>query len=696
MAGTSAALPRPLLSTIDDGACTEVILFSCTRGQTRVCHLLSHLTHFNEILWNVGLQLRAVDAGKRSGDLVVATVPGTCGDFPLCGVCAQNDELPVSYLRCLLRVHRCIVSAEMNCGVSSSAMVIDALESSSSLRRLTVQGVELHQREARLILPPQASVGCLVSGYVYPGDVRATPVIPRLLERDGGTTLTSLDVAEFAMTSWSIGGLITSLMENETVTELAVGHDIFVWFPGGDPNVFPFERYLTKKNATLKKLTLKSSIALCRVGRLRSLAQAISSMTTLKELYAQWPSTQELCAMFATMVFQSGYLRSVSLLLRDMDDGTDDTPPSGVGEVPRLVSWPSVLQRNRVLRNLDLDASWCSTNHCVRLLNALAQNPASLRTLSLRNLADDGCLQAVCETIRKRGLGRRVCIKDHKVDFGDTSVLPLYPEVTAVTVSSQFLMEDVSVLRNVFETLATCPHVTSLRLLLNSCNSTTFESFATYIKGVVQSAMFESQHNQAPPVLEDNVIRRPLQNVRRVRHSEQPTPFTNCPSSTSVPRELFPRRLVPPFRRNYSLLLLEVPVCLKPDPDMFGAQDVVRRNCGLVERATRFVMGKHDRYGASALEFVSEHPKLVENVRLEAALPGDAEARDKIARGSRLLRRMDLHEFMRMTGVVERRVVCDYREEDDRTQLDKLNVYSWTHVRQYLKLTDVMTDWDPV
>ncbi|KAL1423696.1 hypothetical protein MTO96_020857 [Rhipicephalus appendiculatus] len=107
-------------------------------------------------------------------------------------------------------------------------------------------------------------------------------------------------------------------------------------------------------------------------------------------------------------------------------------------------------------------------------------------------------------------------------------------------------------------------------------------------------------------------------------------------------------------------------------------------------------MGEHDRYGASALEFVSEHPKLVENVRCEAVLPGDAEARDKIAGVSRVLRRIDMHEFMRMTGVVERQVVCDYREEDDHTQLDKLNYYCWKHVRRYLKLTDVMTDWDPV
>ncbi|KAL1466735.1 hypothetical protein MTO96_026442 [Rhipicephalus appendiculatus] len=366
-----------------------------------VCHLLNHLTDFNDVLWNVGLQLREVDAGKRLGDLVIATVQGACDDFTLCNSCAHNEELPVFYLHCLLRVHRCIVSAEMNCGVANSAVVIEAL-ASSSLRRLTVRGTELEdEREALPQGPPQASVGFLASGYVYPDDSRATPVIPLLLQRDSDTALTSLNIADLSMTPSGVSLLIKTLMENETVTELAVGYDVFARQPE-EPQEVSFEGYLTKKDVPLKKLALKSFVPFCCIGRLWSLAQTISSMTTLEELYVEWPTREALCAMFAAAVFQSRSLRCVSLQLRNIDDGTVDLTPLE-DWLPRLRSWPFMLRQNSVLRNLDLDVSWCRAKHCRRLLKALAQNWGGLQTLYLRNLLDDGCLKAVCDTIRKGG-----------------------------------------------------------------------------------------------------------------------------------------------------------------------------------------------------------------------------------------------------------------------------------------------------
>ncbi|KAL1466739.1 hypothetical protein MTO96_026446 [Rhipicephalus appendiculatus] len=584
----------------------------------------------------------------------------------------------------------------MNCGVAYTAMVIEALASSSSLRRLTVRGFELEgEWEARHLGPPQGPVGCLFSGYVYPGHSLATPVIPLLLQTDSDTTITSLDVAELNMTRPGVDKLIRTLMANETITELAVGIEVFANCPE-DPHGAPFERYLTHRNVRLKKLTLKTFIPLYEIGRLWSLAQAISSMTTLEELFAQWTSRQELCAMFVTAVFESRSLRSVSLLLKNVHDGTVDLTPYEEGELPVLRPWYSVLRQNSVLGNLDLDVSWCRTKHCRRLLRALARKHGGLQTLSLRNLADEGCLKAVCDTIRKHGLGRRVCIKDHNVKFVDPSVLPLYPEVTAVTLVSQFPFENMSI-RNVFETLATCHHVTSLWLVLRDCNWPTFDSLATYIKRASTLKEIELRIAAGSSYTSDKSLTEALQLLYKALCSNLNITKLNLSSSKTLSDDdckmfaeyaivnngrlyelslqdtrspgQFSRRLVPPFRRNYSLLLLEVPYCVKPDPVMFGAQDVVRRNCGLVERATRFVMGERDRYGASALEFVSEHPKLVENVRREAALPGDAEARDKIAGVARLLRRMDMHKFMRVTGVVQGQVVCDYREEDDRTQL---------------------------
>ncbi|KAH8036881.1 hypothetical protein HPB51_006150 [Rhipicephalus microplus] len=324
MAVASAALSSFLFSTNDDGAWEEVILFSCTRDQTRVCHLLNHLTAFNDVLWNVGLQLRQVDEKKQLGNLVLATVPGICDDFPLCSWCAVNEEQPVSFLNCLLRVHRCIVSAEMNIGVANSAMVIRALASSSSLRRLTVRGTELRdEQDPRIITLSQVPVGGLVSGYVYPGNIWAAPVVPCLLQQDSNATLTSLDVVDLEMTPPGVSMLITTLMNNRTVTELAVGYNVFARSPERPCSV-PFEQYLTQRNVPLRKLALKSFRPFGDTSRLCFLAQAISSMTMLEELYARWPSRQIPCEIFAKMVLQSKSLQSVSLLLQNVDNAIVD------------------------------------------------------------------------------------------------------------------------------------------------------------------------------------------------------------------------------------------------------------------------------------------------------------------------------------------------------------------------------------
>ncbi|KAL1475403.1 hypothetical protein MTO96_037319 [Rhipicephalus appendiculatus] len=147
--------------------------------------------------------------------------------------------------------------------------------------------------------------------------------------------------------------------------------------------------------------------------------------------------------------------------------------------------------------------------------------------------------------------------------------------------------------------------------------------------------------------------------------------------------------LNPGLAQNYSLVRLRLPTCTQRSAQIAAAQNVVRRNRSLVNRGTRFVMGEHDPYCARAVELVSRHPKLVKNVRREANLPSDGEALDKIAVALNLPCLTDIHEFMKMTGVVKERVVCEARP-DGRMQLDKLYHDCWLHVRQYLKVSDVV------
>lgn len=62
------------------------------------------------------------------------------------------------------------------------------------------------------------------------------------------------------------------------------------------------------------------------------------------------------------------------------------------------------------------------------------------------------------------------------------------------------------------------------------------------------------------------------------------------------------------------------------------------------------------------------------------------EAAAKVKEGLRSFESMD--DFMRLAGVVNKRVACHSRE-DGRTQIDALNADCWAVVRQYLKLGDI-------
>ncbi|KAL1466740.1 hypothetical protein MTO96_026447 [Rhipicephalus appendiculatus] len=82
---------------------------------------------------------------------------------------------------------------------------------------------------------------------------------------------------------------------------------------------------------------------------------------------------------------------------------------------------------------------------------------------------------------------------------------------------------------------------------------------------------------------------------------------------TSIP--VFLDRLMPQLGDNFNLLLLNIPVCVKPNDRMREAQDIVRRNCGIADRATRFVMEDLSPCCARAFEIVSEEPVLVHAAR---------------------------------------------------------------------------------
>ncbi|KAH8037074.1 hypothetical protein MRX96_022116 [Rhipicephalus microplus] len=213
---------------------------------------------------------------------------------------------------------------------------------------------------------------------------------------------------------------------------------------------------------------------------------------------------------------------------------------------------------------------------------------------------------------------------------------------------SSFYIDEAAALRNVFKVIAACDHVTSVRLYLEFYDEQAYASLAAYVRGASSLKEIDLAIEIAYLDGEEDAVKgyderqRSLSNLCKALSSNveiSTINFTstieignddcqeladaalnnrhlhelsvNCMSESYVP--VFLDRLLSRLAQCYNLLLLRVQTCDARDK-LRDVQDILRRNCSLVERATRFVMGEHVPYCAHAFQVVSEEPALVFNV----------------------------------------------------------------------------------
>ncbi|KAL1486939.1 hypothetical protein MTO96_031151 [Rhipicephalus appendiculatus] len=677
--GLTGTTAKDEVASEKTGALADELQLTCTRQNNRVCQLLRPLTPCNEILWHAGLQLKDYAPGDL-GDVSIAAVPVLCRGFPCCRSSEPDEKSAVGLLRRLLTAHKCIVSVEVNYCVAKNSHLLEALASSKSVRRLGIFGIPSSELEVLNALAEAITTMNVISHLVFldgyePCEVKMA--IPALALQRPGSRMTKLDVADLEMNPHTSKLLIDALDANDTVTELAIGACVFASGPVNRPSEW-FAQYLA--NMTLRKLVLKARHFNNPFG-LQRLVEAISAMTTLQELVAQWHARSRDCTLFAKVVKENRSLHSLSLLLGGCCNAPIPQYRTQATEAVDVRPWLSALRENDVLRKLVLDVPWSATENCCDLIRELPNNRC-LDELVLSSLPDDGGLSEVCRVIR----GVRHAAR-----------LPV-----------------------TFNVLTTCEHVTSLRVRFHYFNKGIYESLTSYVKAsttlseidlvaevddyceekegsMINSSMLDlfeglsSNYAMTKIAIEWNV-RLTEDHARVLAHAVLGNRRL-YELSLRVVDEAFSAAILghlnPGLAQNYSLVRLRLPTCTQRSAQIAAAQNVVRRNRSLVNRGTRFVMGEHDPYCARAVELVSRHPKLVKNVRREANLPSDGEALDKIAVALRLPCLADIHEFMKLTGVVKERVVCEARP-DGRMQLDKLYHDCWLHVRQYLKVSDVV------
>ncbi|XP_070379924.1 uncharacterized protein [Dermacentor albipictus] len=542
----------------------------------------------------------------------------------------------------------------------------------------------------------------------------------RLLTRDDAM-LTSLDVAATRMNRASAEKLIDALIENCTITELVVGASVFACGPRNRPSE-RFAQYLTKEDATLRKLTLRAVYFDSALG-CEVLVRAVSVMTTLQELDVQFHAGSRDYVYFMRVIAGSRSLRSLSLRFTGFGDGRIVPYPTIPAHVVNVHAWASALRKNRTLEKLVLDISWSTTADCLVLLRALAGN-RSIRKLTLHSLPHDGGLRQAYGIIRECRLAPRVGIGAHRVGPRDLLALWYCPQVIAVILSYRYFLDPTDFLF-ALNIVASRKHVTSLTAFLHFFDADIYASLSAYIRSAsalkaielsvrldyTHAILFHASFADETPLdrcmsalceaLSSNlgITKITLESAVQLRDDVYPVlarAATNprlhelCLRGFKVEScATFLEFLFPRMAHKYNLLRLEVTACSPANAEMFAAQDIVRRNYSLVERATRFVLGDRNPYCARAFEILSEHLVLVECVRARASLGGEAEAAAMVSAVERSVVLADVHEYMRLTGVVKTRVECNVRD-DGGMQLDQLNYDCWIYIRQYLEVADVL------
>ncbi|XP_077523393.1 uncharacterized protein LOC144134329 [Amblyomma americanum] len=627
------------------------------------------------------------------------------------------ETLAMILLGNVLAHHYCIVAVELTFVVARNPFLLSLLQCKHSIRKLKISGVPYCEASVLEALEnlaiPSNQTGLDAAEKYLCFSIRS----PLLLHphQTGSIALSALDVADLEMSDDCKGQFIDLLLQNDTISDLTVGDCVFSY--GCVDLLLGFVVYLAQEPSVLKKLTVRTP----EVSRfaLESLVEATAMTTTLEELVVDIDIYDvEDKALFAEIIARNFTLRTLSVTwARNCVVSTNlygvhiDTGDAAT----RIDPWFFALLESTTLLALSIDLLGFSADECCVFFRALALNK-SLKNVSIGYLPACADLKVICEIIRDSRLAKAIHIEDHHLSISSLRMLPECPEVTSLTISSLHL-DNLEILRRTFAILATCSHVTSLRLCVQYCFLDGIQALmAAYIadartlkdiKVHVYIDMQEREDQRHDPDKEKLLVNALASNLGLTRITIEELPlsednskfFAKAVINSQNISELsfavlsrdsnnaFLQTLVSGIERNRRLLRVELPSCKDRDGELVVIRNITRRNASLVTRAVRFVMGDHDPYNARAVELVSGHERVLSIVQENAGVEAkEAETMVRCALGLRCLTGLD--EYMKLTGVVKRHVVCIGRR-GDAVQLDELSLDCWLHVRKFLIVADV-------
>ncbi|KAH7937472.1 hypothetical protein HPB49_012644 [Dermacentor silvarum] len=705
------------LAEVAKSVLVKEIYSECTRSVTNpVCRLLRHLSVCNGILWQVGLELR--EDQDDFGDVRVVLSNGSRFKYPTSSAAEKTEDVVAALLRSLFTLHRCVVAVEVNnCSEASCTHLSKALLLKSTLKRLSISNL-LDSGAMKSVFRMISSMKH-IDELVFSNPELRFPwytTLPFCSLARIGTTLTALDVANLDITDCSAKELIALLRKSNTIKSLAVRG----WFLRSSCPALceGFVDYLVRNGRTLRQLTLRST-DIYNISDLETLLHAISDMTALEELNVNSGLFRaEAIAAFAKVLAMNSTLRSLSV---DWPKAAHNWTPEHLANfaagntADRIHSWTYALRENTVLLKLTVDLVGFGRDRCSAFIHAVSQS-RSLSLVQIRNLPTGVDLKELCQTIRTCGLTRMVFIENHYLTPLDFPTLSECQEITSVTLHGFHILSP-DTFRAAFDVLATCRHVTTLRVILGGHNldERLHTSIAEYITGTPSLKNIELLHwtdlynhiHLLENDSESRLVRALSSNLNlnsvtlecnrlSTRDGEslanlamKSKALTELTLTTMLGRTMgaFLRSLAPRVHKNYCLLRFRCTnVSEVLGRELATIQNVTSRNSSLVHRAARFVIGDRDTYCARALELVHEHDKVVELVQEHMAVSA-TEAADMVTVA--LLGLTCLDGYMRAAGVVKEKVVC-HRPLDTSKQLDELDEDCWWYIRKYLKVSDIL------
>ncbi|KAH7975403.1 hypothetical protein HPB52_001394 [Rhipicephalus sanguineus] len=602
----------------------------------QACPINDCLPIYNELLFDIGMELREQHEGSLS---LVSYQPFEAGVIspPETDLHRAN-----AFLRWLLRTHVCIAGLELKYKWATAhiQVVLEELPENSRLKKLRVEfpyGDSL-QTEFATLFP---RLRCLEELHCYMSP--STDALLAALSAHLRTTtcLTSLVFHACFEDGQPPKTFVDALAANSTLKSLELWAN---WMTREQPG--RLGEYL-RNNGLLTHLTIFGE-AMDREGLL--LDESLVRNCTLSTLHICRVCGGERTAEFLTKIL-AGCAKLKKLSLGGVRDEYIDLPET------TLTRCAEALAENQALEELTVQYSLWHPNNWIVFFELLPKNE-HLKKLEVSNHGpkDYETLLSVLEALTQTKSWRRVSFGSYM--HGTVAVDLMHVR----SFSSIHIYGEVNVKIHALQRLPAFDHFTCISIVIFEPDERLFFSLGKYI--LATSALKE--------------LHLLVTNAAEASGSEwNPIDFV-LPLSEAM-------------GGNYNLLEVQLHSTAKVGADarrcLFRIRETTRRNSRLLERAAAFKqITPLDWHTANALEKVSQHPALVRELAEKEGI-----AAHEVARMVKsLLRSVDgLHDFMRLTGVVKKRVVCAPSVDSCGMQLHDLNTYCWRVVRQYLSFDDV-------